>query len=167
MSGKSLFGPDVPQVVIKSIFSKYDKDGIGRLEKTEVLAMMGDLGLDEKQAELCFMMLDKDGNNNVTEKELMDWLRSGEGYKVVDDPNRYSFLRRVADAFKKYDKDGSGVIDKDEFRALLASCGKDWRSCDDSVIEKALDVVDKDGSGTVSFTEFLDWMDKVNSKGKK
>ena len=35
------------------------------------------------------------------------------------------------------------------------------------MIEKALSVVDKDGSGTVSFTEFLDWMDKVNSKGKK
>ena len=167
MSGRSLIGPDVPQVVIKSIFSKYDKDGSGRLEKKEVLAMMGDLGLDEKQAELCFMMLDKDGNNNVSEKELMDWLRAGEGYKVVDDPNRYSFLRRVADAFKRYDKDGSGVIDKNEFRALLAAVGKDWRSCDDSVIEKALSVVDKDGSGTVSFTEFLDWMDKVNSKGEK
>ena len=58
MSGRSLIGPDVPQVVIKSIFSKYDKDGSGSLEQTEVLAMMGDLGLDEKQAELCFMMLD-------------------------------------------------------------------------------------------------------------
>ena len=166
MSGRSLIGPDVPQVVIKSIFSKYDKDGSGSLEQTEVLAMMGDLGLDEKQAELCFMMLDKDGNNNVSEKELMDWLRAGEGYKVVDDPKRYAFVRRVADAFKKYDKDGSGVIEKEEFRALLASGGKAWRSCDDAIIEKALSVADKDGSGTVSFTEFLAWMDKMNAKRK-
>ena len=166
MSGRSLIGPDVPQVVIKSIFSKYDKDGSGRLEKKEVLAMMGDLGLDEKQAELCFMMLDKDGNNNVSEKELIDWLRAGEGYKVVDDPKRYAFARRVAKAFKKYDKDGSGVMEKEEFRALLASGGKAWRSCDDAIIEKALSVVDKDGSGTVSFTEFLAWMDKMNSKRK-
>lgn len=128
MSGKSLFCSDVPDVVIKSNFEKYDKDGSNVLEKNEMLAMLSDLGLDEKQAEVCFMMIDKDGSTSVSKHEFMEWFKSGEGVKFVDDQDRYAFVRRVADAFKFYDRDASGTIDKDEFRALLASGGKDWRS---------------------------------------
>lgn len=166
MSGKSLFRNDVPEVVIKSIFMKYDTDGSGNLEKTEILGMLGEMGLDGKQAELCFMMIDKDGNKTVSLDEFLQWFRSGEGVKVVDDPSRYAFVRRVADAFKKYDEDGSGLIEKAEFRALLASGGKDWQSCSEAQIEAALRLVDKDGSGTVSFSEFLAWMDKMNANKK-
>ena len=166
MSGRSLFRSDVPAVVIKSIFDKYDKDGSKILERPEILAMLGDMGLDEKQAELCFMMIDKDGNNKVSKDEFLQWFQTGEGVKVVDDPNRFVFVQRVANAFNRYDRDGSGVIDKHEFRALLASGGKDWQSCSDAQIEAALRIVDKDGSGTVSFSEFLNWMDKLNANRK-
>ena len=165
MSGRNLFSPDVPDAVIRSIFKKYDEDHSGHLEKQEILAMLGEMGLDCKQAELCFMMLDKDGNNTASEEEFIQWFRAGE-IKIVDNPNRYAFVRRVADAFQSYDKDGSGVIEKDEFRALLAKGGKDWQKCDDATIEQALRIVDKDGSGTVSFTEFLAWMDKMNANRK-
>ena len=166
MSGKSLFRSDVPDVVIKSIFDKYDKDGSKVLERPEILAMLGDMGLDEKQAELCFLMIDKDGNNNVSKDEFLQWFQKGEGVKVVDDPNRFAFVQKVANTFKRYDRDGSGVIDKHGFRALLASGGKVWQSCSDAQIDAALRVVDKDGSGTVSFSEFLSWMDKLNAKRK-
>lgn len=167
MAGKSVFRADVPEVVIKSIFSKYDTDGSGNLEKTEILAMLGDMGLDEKQAEICFMIADKDGNKTVSLSELLQWFRTGEIFKVIDNPNRYAFVRRVADAFKRYDQDGSGVIDKSEFRVLLAAGGKDWQRCNDEQIERALRIVDKDGSGTVSFTEFLAWMDRMNTNNCK
>ena len=167
MSGRSLFRSDVPEMVIKSIFDKYDKDGSKVLEQTEILAMLKDFGLDEKQAEICFMMIDKDGNSTVSKDEFLQWFQTSEGVKIVDDPNRYAFVRRLADEFKKYDRDSSGVIDKHEFRTLLASGGKSWQSCSDAEIEAALRIVDKDGSGTVSFMEFLAWMDKLDAKRKK
>lgn len=166
MSGKSLFRSDVPDVVIRSIFDKYDKDGSKVLERPEILALLGDMGLDEQQAELCFLMMDKDGNNNVSKDEFLQWFQKGEGAKVVDDPNRFAFVQKVANTFKRYDRDGSGAIDKHEFRALLASSGKNWQSCTDAQIEAALRVVDKDGSGTVSFSAFLNWMDKLNANRK-
>ena len=160
MAGKSLFREDVPEIVIKSIFSQYDKDGSGCLEKGEVLSMLrGDMGLDERQAEVCFMLIDKDGSKGVSFSELAEWFRKGKGFKVVDDQNRYAFVRRVADHFKKYDKDASGVIDSSEFRDLLASGNKDWNRCREEDIARALKAVDKDGSGTVSFSEYLAWMD--------
>ncbi|XP_078383314.1 neo-calmodulin-like [Oculina patagonica] len=169
MAGKSLFREDVPDMVIKSIFSNYDKDGSGCLEKSEILAMLqGDMGLDEKQAEVCFMLIDKDGSKSVTFAEFAEWFRSpGRGFKVVDDQQRYAFVRRVADYFKEYDRDGSGVIDKRELRALLASSNKDWDRCSEEDITQALRAVDKDGSGTVSFSEFLAWVDTRNANGKK
>ena len=46
MAGKSLFRDDVPEVVIKSIFRKYDLDNSGCLEKTEILAMLRDMGFE-------------------------------------------------------------------------------------------------------------------------
>lgn len=169
MAGKSLFREDVPEIVIKSIFSKYDKDGSGCLEKSEILAMLrDDMGLDEKQAEVCFMLIDKDGSKSVSFPELAEWFRTpGKGFKVVDDQHRYAYVRRVADYFKEYDRDGSGVIDRREFRALLASGNKDWNRCTDEDISRALKAVDKDGSGTVSFSEFLAWMDTRNANCKK
>lgn len=48
MVGKSFFCDDVLEVVIKSIFRKYDLDNSGCLEKIEILVMLWDMGLDEK-----------------------------------------------------------------------------------------------------------------------
>ncbi|KAJ7371472.1 hypothetical protein OS493_025372 [Desmophyllum pertusum] len=156
---KSPFGKDVPACVIRSYFKDADKDDSGSLEKSEVLAMLRQMGMDERQAEVCFMLVDKDGSQSVSEKELLEWHRTGEGYKMVDDPTRYAFVRRLVDEFKKYDKDASGVIDKAEFRALLASGSDAWSRCSDKQIAKALKTVDKDGSGTVSFSEYLAWVE--------
>ena len=164
MAGKSLFREDVPEIVIKSIFSKYDRDSSGCLEKSEILTMLrDDMGLDERQAEVCFMLIDKDGSKGVSFSELAEWFRKGKAFKVVDDQNRYAFVRSVADHFKKYDKDASGVIESSEFRDLLASGNKDWNRCSEADIARALKAVDKDGSGTVSFSEYLSWMDTRNA----
>ena len=163
MAGRSHFRDDVPEVVIRSIFRKYDSDGSGWLEKSEILVMLCDMGLDEKQAEVCFMLVDKDGSLSVSLTELLLWFRTGEGFRVIDDQNRYAYVRRVADEFIKYDRDSSGVIDRSEFRALLASGSKEWNRCSEEQIAIALKSVDKDGSGTVSFSEFLAWMDRANA----
>ena len=163
MAGKSLFRDDVPEVVIKSIFRKYDLDNSGCLEKTEILAMLRDMGLDEKQAEVCLLLVDKDGNMKVSLTEFLLWFRAGEGFNVIDDRNRYAYVRRVADEFLKYDRDASGVIDRKELRALLASGSKEWNLCSEEQIAIALKSVDKDGNGTVSFSEFLAWIDRANA----
>lgn len=49
MVGKSFFCEDVFEIVIKSIFSKYDRDSSGCFEKSEILIMLrDDMGLDER-----------------------------------------------------------------------------------------------------------------------
>jgi Ca2+-binding EF-hand superfamily protein len=60
----------------------------------------------------------------------------------------------VVEIFQTYDRDRSGSIDSQEFARLLEALGQDL-SDDELLI--ALDVVDTDASGRISWTEFKAW----------
>lgn len=85
----SYFDKNVPKVVLRSLFMKYDKDQSGVLNQTELRELFqGDLGLTKDQAEAYSMMLDKDGNQTVSFEELHQWLSSGEKFQNVNDKSR-------------------------------------------------------------------------------
>jgi len=56
------------------------------------------------------------------------------------------------EAFRVFDIDGSGNIDKDELRKLMASVGQ---MPDDNELEEMVRIADADGSGEVDFYEFV------------
>ena len=156
MSGKSFFNENVPQVVIQSLFMKYDNDGSGRIQKTEAKSLFeDDLGMDLKQSEACYMLIDKDGSGSISFDEFLQWFRSGEGFKDIDDKTRYYRIRKAVEYFKKYDSDNSGTIERGEFKKLMKSCNYSGS------IDDALATLDKNGDGKISFTEFLAWLNWV------
>ena len=53
--------------------------------------------------------------------------------------------------FAEADRDNTGELDIDEFRAKLKDIDPNM---DDGLIEKTFQLVDEDGSGTVSYEEF-------------
>ena len=57
----------------------------------------------------------------------------------------------VQQAFEAVDADGSGLLDRDEIRALLESLGKRPTEAD---IDDAMAELDADNSGEVDFEEF-------------
>ena len=155
MAGKSYFNADVPEIVVKSLFQKYDTDGSGRLAKKEVLILLkDDLGMKNDQAEACYMLVDKDGGGDVSFQEFFGWFRSGEGFRNIDDSSRYYYIQKAIAKFKEYDKDGNGTIDKEEFKILMRSLGES----DESKFDDALRALDTSGDGKISFTEFLAWL---------
>jgi len=154
-SGKSYFNANVPEIVVKSLFQKYDTDGSGRLGKQEVLTLLkDDLGLKEDQAQAQYMLMDKDGDGDMSFDELRVWLRSGQGFSNIDNSSRYYVLQKAIAEFKKYDKDGNGTIDKEEFKSLMRSLGYS----DESQFDNAMRSLDTSGDGKISFTEFLAWL---------
>ena len=155
MAGKSYFTADVPEIVVKSLFQKYDTDGSGRLAKKELLTLLkDDLGMKDDQAQACYMLVDKDGGGDLSFDEFLGWLRSGEGFKNIDNSSRYYYIQKAIAEFKKYDKDGNGTIDKEEFKCLMTSLG-----CkDESQFDSALRSLDTSGDGKISFPEFLAWL---------
>lgn len=156
--GKSYFSETTPRIVVKSLFSKYDVDGSGRLQRDELMQLLRhDMGMDPKQAEAMALVVDKDGSGSVSFDEFMEWIHDRKALDTVDDHTKYYYTRKAVDMFKKYDKDGNGTIEVNELKQLL----KDVNYSDS--LESALQVLDKDGNGKISFPEFLKWLNWVPS----
>ncbi len=60
----------------------------------------------------------------------------------------------VFEIFKVYDRDGSGSIDRGEFARLLEALGS---APSEEELSVALDVVDSNHSGKISWDEFKAW----------
>ena len=62
----------------------------------------------------------------------------------------------MVNAFKNYDKDNNGAMDKNEFKSALKDMG--YRDHSDAEIDKAMVKVDKNKSGVIEWDEFVDMM---------
>mmetsp|Transcript_136933 Transcript_136933/g.292500 ORF Transcript_136933/g.292500 Transcript_136933/m.292500 type:complete len:342 (-) Transcript_136933:67-1092(-) len=70
-----------------------------------------------------------------------------------------SEIDNIKRAFDKYDKDGSGLIDKSEFTSMIHDMlkVKDPSHMPPQRIDKFWQEIDADGSGEVDFSEFAEW----------
>jgi len=71
-------------------------------------------------------------------------------------------LERVMACFEKFDTNGDGIMDNEEFAACLKSLGLSGR-----LLQTFLSAVDKDGDGEVQYGEFARWaLSKTSGKGQ-
>ena len=155
---RSYFDEDTPYIVLKSLFSKYDTNGNGRICTTElVMLLQDDLGLSKDDAQTYTLLLDKDGSGDLSFEELRDWIKSGERLKNMEDASRYKAMQKAVRIFKYYDTDASGGLDRSEFRQLHADVGGR-----PEFVDVALNELDTDGNGVISFYEFMKWLNWVD-----
>lgn len=72
--------------------------------------------------------------------------------------NLTEFEKELLDAFKEFDIDGNGVIDKDEFSGFMHKLGYKPTIVE---LQEMLDEVDKDKNGKIGFNEFKYLMTKT------
>ena len=80
-------------------------------------------------------------------------------WRVVQCPDDGGIGVNIRKAFRQYDVDGNGSIDRSEFEGLLRDLGSKpspWK------IDEAFATVDSDGSGKISYDEFA----KYDGPGK-
>lgn len=130
-----------------------------------------------------FETIDKNGDGNITMKELKDGLKdvknrdeliaimegadtdsSGainytEFIAATMEQNMYLKEENLRNAFKMFDKDGSGKISIEEMKQALGA-GVDDQTQDDEEWNKLIDEVDIDGDGEIDFEEFISMMRK-------
>eukprot|EP00752_Nemacystus_decipiens_P008777 g7832.t1 len=64
--------------------------------------------------------------------------------------------RQLAGAYRSFDLDGDGIIDRDEFRFGMRKMNQVFSSAlTDEQIDAIMDALDQDGDGTLSYDEFL------------
>ena len=137
----------------EELFHKYDADGGGTIDASELQALCFDLGMvfeDEADKQLVLSMLDTDGDGEVSMDEFkVWWLENSETFFVKDYNDN---VKSAIHFFKKFDDDMSGELDQMEFVAMCKEMG--WSTKDTAM---SLVMLDTDGDGMISFQEFLAW----------
>jgi len=95
--------------------------------------------------------LDLDDDGTLTHEEYMEWwLR-----RISRQPGLANQQRVLAkNTFGKFDVDGSGAIDCNEFSKLVVSLGVEFS---EDECEQAIKELDTDGSGEIEVNEFVEW----------
>lgn len=153
----SYFDKQTPEIVLRSLFDKYDSDRNGMLTKNELFNLLqDDLGLNDEQCEIYHHLLDENADGLISYKEFSIWLQSGEEFQTISDKTRYYYLQKAVTMFKVYDTDSNLAIDKQEFRKLYEDLG--GREYDQFAIDQTMSQLDLDRNGRISFQEFLKWL---------
>ncbi|XP_065065826.1 troponin C, skeletal muscle-like [Rhopilema esculentum] len=151
-----VFGSDVPDIVLQSLFKKYDLNHTGYLSSREVRSLLGhDLRMSENEIDAFSLLMDEDGNNSISYEEFKAWIQDEKKSGLLHDPSgtRYQLLLKAVEYFKQFDADDNGALEGQEIVMLMKSIG-----VREEGIEEAVNSIDKDHNGKISFNEFLKWL---------
>jgi len=143
---------------VRSRFERYDADGDATMDVEELGKLLIDLGEPMGRAELTEVvaLVDKDGSGAVDLFEFMTWWRQ-VGIKNM---------------FDLCDKDKSGSIETAELAQLFEEMGLtqyvstkgEYEGAGEVFLEKAMQQLDPNRDGTVTFEEFLKWFCGFDAK---
>lgn len=135
----------------RDMFDAIDVDGSGCLDRSEIAQLSINMGRELRKIELDAAMaaMDPSGDGTVDFDEFKLWFKS-----LLDG----DALNR--DLFEAADKDGSGVIDRNELRLIMKELGNPLSPQD---LDEAMAEMDSDGSGEIDFVEFSTWWSKRSS----
>ena len=135
---------------VNKIFYSLDTDGKGYLDRLQCANALRELGLPQEIAEQTARTLDADGNNRIEYTELVAGLIS------YSDDHLEQMLWTV---FTSLDRDGNGYLDVHEIKQLLnqGAIHNIGLEANEKEIEGIISRIDKDKSGTISFSEFKEY----------
>lgn len=147
------------QNMVRTMFNKYDVDGSGTIDPEEFTLLCREYGypISDEEAKLAVQTLDNEGVGSITFESFQKWWRDPKRFervKLTDEEREY--LNQAFASFMSFDMDGSQTIDRQEFVALhqeLIDLGYKMHSEQDD-----WDDMDRDGSGEVTFAEYVDWL---------
>ena len=102
---------------------------------------------------------------NKYEKHIKAAAKEEDWLLEVSVERKMKALCRASNAleiFNQYDDDGSGELDGDEFRAMMAHIGEDLS---EEKIENLLAALDPSGDGAVDFEEFKQFINRRDKVG--
>jgi calcium-binding protein CML len=132
---------------VRKIFNKFDKNGDGKISRTELKEMMTALGSKTTTEEVTRMMeeLDRNGDGYIDLKEFGE-LHNGGGD-----------TKELREAFEMYDLDKNGLISAKELHAVMRRLGE---KCSLGDCRRMIGNVDADSDGNVNFEEFKKMMSR-------
>ncbi|CAG9323448.1 unnamed protein product [Blepharisma stoltei] len=135
---------------LKEAFSLFDKDGNGQITTRELGTVMRSIGQNPTEGELQDIIneVDHNGNGTVDFPEFVTLMAK----RMVPSADP---MEEIMEAFRAFDRDGSGFITADELKQAMATLGE---RLTDVEIEEMIKEADADGSGHISYEEFVKMM---------
>jgi len=133
-----------------SIFTKFDKDHSGILERSEVLAALHQLGLDKSTAKKAALALDVNGDNSCEYLEFVAACLSSLEEK---------FDELLRQEFRTFDRFGRGELRPQDLDPLLEELKPLAASRGLQLAE-----IDTNNDGVISFTEFCTYFGRKGVK---
>jgi calmodulin len=130
----------------REVFDLFDKDKDGSITTKELGDVMRALGANPTNTELQEMIaeVDKDNSGKIEFNEFLDLFA-----RKMKDPDTEEDL---IEAFKIFDKDGSGSISAQELRHVMTTLGEKLTEEEaDEMIREA----DTNGDGYIDYVEFV------------
>jgi calmodulin len=130
----------------REVFDLFDKDKDGSITTKELGDVMRALGANPTNTELQEMIaeVDKDNSGKIEFNEFLDLFA-----RKMKDPDTEEDL---IEAFKIFDKDGSGNISAQELRHVMTTLGEKLTEEEaDEMIREA----DTNGDGYIDYVEFV------------
>lgn len=130
---------------VRNAFEEHDHNGDGLIPVDACAPLLKHLGstIDGEELREALESLDMDGSGLVEFREFLDWWQE----------------HGLREAFKVFDRDKSGEMDSDELADMLLRLGVVLSDAD---VESALDQMDRDQTGRISFQELLRWWNRFD-----
>ena len=146
---------DEDLAALADTFDIFDKNGNGSICKEELGSLLRAVGENPTQREIDFFIKSCDKNkNNMIEFEDFRHLMKIIHRDSVREEDQQKTLQR---AFKLFDKDGSGTIDKLELERVTTQLGE---SLSKDELEQMLSLLDVNKDGKIDYDEYVKFVTK-------
>lgn len=130
-------------------FIRFDTDADGVVSSREVGQIMRAIGQNPSEAEIQDMvnLVDKDGTGNIDFPEFLSMMAIKINSENAED--------EIREAFKVFDGDGNGYINRTELSLVMMNLGE---AITLQEIQAMIDEADIDGDGQINYEEFYQMM---------
>ena len=125
-----------------------DKNNDGMLSKEEIKEGYEDhfgIPIEDEEIDTIFAAIDTDGSGAIDYSEFL---------MATMNQAQLMSKEKLKQAFKMFDKDGSGTISREEIKEALGNL-------DEDMADKMISEVDQDNDGEISFEEFEKMMKRI------
>merc|ERR1719347_2550162 len=135
--------------MFQDAFNLFDSDADGAVNVREVGMILKAVGQNPSEAEIqdMVMAVDKDGTGSVVFPEFLMMMAHKINAENAEDD--------IREAFKVFDGDGNGYINRYELSIVMANIGEKLTPGE---IQAMIDEADIDGDGQINYEEFYNMM---------